>query len=173
MNTSKDFPEDFSKNNGCYSNMCSHCNNIFYGYKRRILCKECESMSNSVKEFKVGSMVRVLTDTYSTIPKHSICEIIEVDEHGCEVRWDKGVFDLYYIFSAITTDLDKQYFKPNDVVRYIGESSTFSLDTDKLYVVNSSEMYGGALYVADDICAENYLISNKPEMFTLIYRENV
>lgn len=70
-------------------------------------------------------------------------------------------------------NLDTEYFKPNDVVRYIGESSTFSLDTDKLYVVNSSEMYGGALYIADDICVQNYLISNNPEMFTLVYRENV
>lgn len=64
-------------------------------------------------------------------------------------------------------------FKPNDVVRYIGEYTTFSLDTSKLYVVNSSEIYGGALYVADNICRQNFLIDSKPEMFTLVYRENV
>ena len=78
-------------------------------------------------------------------------------------------------FELVRTAISQvREFKPNDVVRYIGilESSHY-LNIDKLYVVNYSEMYEGALYVADDICAQNYLISKNPEMFTLVYRENV
>lgn len=67
-------------------------------------------------------------------------------------------------------------FKPNDVVRYIGGlGSVHDLDEDKLYVVNASEMYGNSLFTVDTFYSnmENFLISNAPEMFTLVYREGV
>jgi hypothetical protein len=37
----KDWPEDFSHENGNYSNLCSRCGAVFQGYKRRVTCREC------------------------------------------------------------------------------------------------------------------------------------
>lgn len=39
----KDWPEDFSHENGDYLNRCCHCNDIFRGHKRRVCCKLCSS----------------------------------------------------------------------------------------------------------------------------------
>lgn len=35
------WPEDFHLENGCYQRICMYCGNLFYGYKRRIVCKTC------------------------------------------------------------------------------------------------------------------------------------
>lgn len=39
--TSKDWPEDYSGENGCYQNRCVYCKSKFYGHKLRAVCKEC------------------------------------------------------------------------------------------------------------------------------------
>lgn len=39
----RDWPEDFSGENGRYCNMCLECRETFTGYKRRALCKVCVS----------------------------------------------------------------------------------------------------------------------------------
>lgn len=36
-----DWTEDFPHENGCYINRCISCGLIFYGYKRRSVCKTC------------------------------------------------------------------------------------------------------------------------------------
>lgn len=35
--------EDFSHENGNYSNICILCNNRFLGHKRRVVCKKCNN----------------------------------------------------------------------------------------------------------------------------------
>jgi hypothetical protein len=42
-NPTKDFPEDFPYDNGFYYHICHRCHQEFYGYKKRLLCKECET----------------------------------------------------------------------------------------------------------------------------------
>lgn len=37
----RDWPEDFSDENGNYSNTCMYCGESFQGYKRRVVCKLC------------------------------------------------------------------------------------------------------------------------------------
>lgn len=37
----RDWPEDFSHENGNYSNRCGDCGQHFVGHKRRITCKHC------------------------------------------------------------------------------------------------------------------------------------
>lgn len=40
--TTGDWPEDFSKENGDYLNACVRCDAVFAGYKRRVVCKRCQ-----------------------------------------------------------------------------------------------------------------------------------
>ena len=47
----RDWPEDFSHDNGRYLNTCCGCNHIFTGHKRRNECKVCahgETTGNQV-----------------------------------------------------------------------------------------------------------------------------
>jgi hypothetical protein len=37
----RDWEGDFDKENGQYLNMCCRCNQLFVGYKRRMVCKAC------------------------------------------------------------------------------------------------------------------------------------
>jgi len=37
----KDWPEDFSHENGNYQCRCVGCGELFTGHKRRVVCKEC------------------------------------------------------------------------------------------------------------------------------------
>lgn len=39
----KNWTEDYNKNNGNYVCRCSVCKEYFYGYKRRTVCKVCDS----------------------------------------------------------------------------------------------------------------------------------
>ena len=39
--SARDWPEDFSHENGNYSCKCAHCGNVFLGHKRRVVCKAC------------------------------------------------------------------------------------------------------------------------------------
>ena len=39
--TSRDWPEDFSGENGCYLNRCCLCHETFTGHKRRYVCHVC------------------------------------------------------------------------------------------------------------------------------------
>lgn len=41
--TSKDWTEDFTHENGNYINTCVDCRESFWGHKRRVVCKECNS----------------------------------------------------------------------------------------------------------------------------------
>lgn len=48
-NNPKDWPEDFELENGCYMNRCFYCKELFMGYKRRIVCKECDAKNKIIK----------------------------------------------------------------------------------------------------------------------------
>ena len=39
----KDWPEDFNHENGMYYCRCVHCKERFIGYKRRVVCRECDT----------------------------------------------------------------------------------------------------------------------------------
>jgi hypothetical protein len=39
----RDWPEDFPHENGMYMCKCRECNQRFFGHKRRMICKECNS----------------------------------------------------------------------------------------------------------------------------------
>lgn len=40
--TARDYPGDFSDENGNYEHDCFYCKQKFIGHKRRMICKECE-----------------------------------------------------------------------------------------------------------------------------------
>jgi len=39
---SKNWPEDYNQENGCYQIQCHDCGELFVGNKHRIWCKECD-----------------------------------------------------------------------------------------------------------------------------------
>ena len=39
--TERDWPSEFSDENGCYTNLCLECRETFMGYKRRVVCRIC------------------------------------------------------------------------------------------------------------------------------------
>ena len=43
----KDWPEDFSHENGNYSCRCTFCGGVFTGHKRRVVCKVCATASTT------------------------------------------------------------------------------------------------------------------------------
>jgi len=47
--TDRDWPEDFSHENGKYSNTCCECKKSFNGHKRRVVCKECAWRGRNVR----------------------------------------------------------------------------------------------------------------------------
>lgn len=43
-NPNKDWQEDWNHENGMYYCRCMVCKEMFIGYKRRVVCKECHSL---------------------------------------------------------------------------------------------------------------------------------
>lgn len=41
VNIEKSWQEDFSHENGNYTNCCIECKKLFLGHKRRVICKSC------------------------------------------------------------------------------------------------------------------------------------
>ena len=39
----KNWTEDYPHENGNYVNKCKECGEFFFGHKRRVICKECQS----------------------------------------------------------------------------------------------------------------------------------
>jgi patatin-like phospholipase/acyl hydrolase len=48
--SARDWPEDLSdEDNGCYSHVCTSCNNVFTGHKRRPnTCKACANAAKAI-----------------------------------------------------------------------------------------------------------------------------
>ncbi len=44
---SKDWPEDFSHENGNYSCKCCYCSVQFRAHKRRVVCKDCANKAKA------------------------------------------------------------------------------------------------------------------------------
>ena len=44
--STRDFPEDFHEENGCYQNRCIKCEQLFFGHKYRRICNECLNNKN-------------------------------------------------------------------------------------------------------------------------------
>ena len=48
----RDWKEDFSHENGNYSNICIYCNQKFIGHKRRVGCRICSLSITQAEEIK-------------------------------------------------------------------------------------------------------------------------
>ena len=122
-----------------------------------------------INNYIAGDRVIVLNDSASEFPIGSVATVHISGSAGVYLQVYGSDESIYYTVDEVAPS----EFKPNDVVRYIGLSEpNHYLDIDKLYVVNYGK-YTEELCIMDDIGAENYLISNNPEMFTLVYRENI
>lgn len=47
-NSERDWPEDFSGENGKYQCLCIYCEEYFLGHKRRFVCKRCDHDATSL-----------------------------------------------------------------------------------------------------------------------------
>src|SRR6476659_11135116 len=47
---SKHWTEDYSHENGCYTNRCIDCGDEFCGHKRRVVCKLCDRLARLTAE---------------------------------------------------------------------------------------------------------------------------
>jgi hypothetical protein len=47
--TPRDWPEDWSHENGRYLCLCVNCETQFYGHKRRVVCKVCAQPRNAAR----------------------------------------------------------------------------------------------------------------------------
>jgi hypothetical protein len=48
--SSRDWEADYSQENGCYLNECTHCHSQFYGHKHRRVCKVCFNQQASLQQ---------------------------------------------------------------------------------------------------------------------------
>lgn len=53
--SSRNWPEDFKDENGCYQNECRLCKKPFLGYKYRRVCKECSQPSTNTQTQNDGT----------------------------------------------------------------------------------------------------------------------
>jgi len=49
LRSSRDFPQDFDEEYGCYENECRMCHKTFLGYKYRRICKVCVTSETKEK----------------------------------------------------------------------------------------------------------------------------
>lgn len=65
----RDWPEDFTDENGNYNCLCSICGNRFIGYKRRIICKLCSHAPElaSWKLVPIEATKEMLVDTSAAV----------------------------------------------------------------------------------------------------------
>lgn len=51
LESDRNWKEDYvDKDNGCYMNKCIECKLVFFGHKRRVVCKSCTVNYETVKE---------------------------------------------------------------------------------------------------------------------------
>lgn len=53
MVSPRNWTEDFTDENGCYENRCVYCKKCFLGYKRRVVCKLCETTNGGASCLEV------------------------------------------------------------------------------------------------------------------------
>ena len=59
--SSRDWPEDFSDENGNYQRRCSTCHNLFIGYKRRLICRLCATADQWEKDLLRATSIGIAT----------------------------------------------------------------------------------------------------------------
>jgi hypothetical protein len=116
-----DFTEDFSHENGNYSNICKFCGNEFYGYKYRRVCKVCikqlhqkPQQPDKWNEENQHAIAQSKADNYKPQqPKASRSMVIQCENMGyclnyakqcdlCEHNLFDNRTDWYYITSNKT-----------------------------------------------------------------------
>ena len=59
----RDWPEDFAHENGNYQNLCCECGKLFFGHKRRVVCRSCVKQKEGLaKEQPVELSVSTIED---------------------------------------------------------------------------------------------------------------
>jgi len=102
--TSRDFPAEWHEENGCYMCRCSQCGYIFYGRKRRVVCRDCmfENMEQMLKDNERKEIL--LKATYDILKK---CEassyVLNVFEQTA--LWDNAECDGYCLMDEIEEEL--------------------------------------------------------------------
>lgn len=82
----KDWPEDFPHENGMYYCRCMHCKDSFIGYKRRVICRECDT------NIKAGANVNSDDGGYSIGTREKYEEFVKL-RNGTMTAMEKLMYD--------------------------------------------------------------------------------
>lgn len=83
----RDWPEDFTDENGNYHCLCSICGNRFIGYKRRIICKLC-SRAPELAKWKHVARGSIVTEIgrgraqVSRVPINEMSRVVVYEHDG-------------------------------------------------------------------------------------------
>ena len=79
----KNFPEDYPGENGNYICKCCKCKENFYGYKRRVICKECQEVETSEEVVQVENILKYLANRNNELAEkpcfENMCRMIEIN----------------------------------------------------------------------------------------------
>ena len=112
----KNWVEDYKDGHNQYICKCVKCKESFYGYKRRIVCKECESraiQSKKITKSEVKELIS-LSDEFDNLiqskepqAKHPKCSHFDCDcKPQAEEEGAKEYFNKYYDDYIIQTVVD-------------------------------------------------------------------
>lgn len=82
VKSDKSFPEDYTLENGNYENKCTVCGSHFIGYKRRTVCKICNTL-----EIKVSKIYYVLLDAAELLLRAYNSSSVDKDFDSDYAKW--------------------------------------------------------------------------------------
>lgn len=100
----RDWTEDFTHENGKYQNKCIHCHLLFYGHKRRVVCKICQEQPplSDLPELSEGEIKEIEKEAAERFPKILINAI---DVGGPKDIYNNDIGDFIRIYiEAITLE---------------------------------------------------------------------
>ncbi len=68
----KNWTEDYPHENGNYVNKCSFCKEYFFGYKGRVVCKECANKPSESPPDRTAIAIEVLREKLEELETTSI-----------------------------------------------------------------------------------------------------
>jgi len=74
FDSSKNWKEDYAHENGQYVCCCVKCETYFFGYKRRLVCKECDSILIEEKPISPKRLIQ--------LQKVNIQKALEINENA-------------------------------------------------------------------------------------------
>jgi len=146
FDSSKNWTEDYKLENGNYMCKCSLCNEYFFGYKRRVICKEC-AKKHIVKMKNIDQLPEI-GKSYNCYDDGKIYESRRIQVY---------VFDLI-LFEKAPKNIKKEWSKNVKKYHWVFDKKTdyfIIADTEEKHFVYARSLWGGWFCVKP--CGSNLL----------------